>query len=209
MFDEQYEQLRNAGKEDFAHCVNTLMLKSFILRDYYDRNAKMMRASKEYAFIDRNFELVSNYLSYSGWIVSKDSRRGVISIANEYEENHIRMDLITSIMIYGLRYVYENQRVEESLTQEVFFTSAELVQTLMNLHLIRADKRPSFASLGSCYRFLEAHNIIARISGDFKERNLQFYIMPSILFVIDNEMIASIFEQIEQLPDDTDESVEE
>lgn len=38
MFDEQYEQLRNAEKEDFAHVVNTLMLKSFILRDYYDRN---------------------------------------------------------------------------------------------------------------------------------------------------------------------------
>lgn len=202
MFTEQYELLRNSEKEEFAHCVNTLMLKSFVLRDYYDRNAKMMRSSKEYSFIDRNFELVSEYLEFSGWIVTKDSRRGVIAISNEYEENRIRMDLITSIMVYGLRYVYENQRKEDSLNQEVYFTSAELIQTLMNMHLIRADKRPSFASLGSCYRFLEAHNIISRVSGDFKERNLTFYIMPSILFVIDNEMIASIFEEIEQLPDD-------
>ena len=177
------------------------MLKSFIFREYYDRNAKMMRNSKEYSFIDRNFELVSDYLQYSGWIVTKDSRRGVIAISNEYEENRIRMDLITSIMVYGLRYVYENQRKEDSLHQEVFFTSSELIQTLMNMHLIRADKRPSFASLGSCYRFLEAHNIITRISGDFKERSLSFYILPSILFVIDNEMIASIYEEIEQLPD--------
>ena len=107
-------------------------------------------------------------------------------------------------MIYGLRYVYENQRQEDSLSQEVFFTSSELIQTLMNLRLIRQDKRPSYASLGSCYRFLEAHNIITRISGDFKERSLQFYIMPSILFVIDNEMIASIYQEIEQLPDDED-----
>lgn len=202
MFDEKYELLRNSEKEEFAHCVNTLMLKSFILREYYDRNAKMMRNSKEYSFIDRNFELVSDYLQYSGWIVTKDSRRGVIAISNEYEENRIRMDLITSIMVYGLRYVYENQRKEDSLHQEVFFTSSELIQTLMNMHLIRADKRPSFASLGSCYRFLEAHNIITRVSGDFKERSLSFYILPSILFVIDNEMIASIYEEIEQLPDD-------
>ena len=162
MFDERYDQLRNSEKEEFAHCVNTLMLKSFILRTYYDRNAKMMRSSKEYAFIERNFDLVSDYLHYSGWIVSKDSRRGVISISNEYEENHIRMDLITSIMIYGLRYVYENQRQEDSLSQEVFFTSSELIQTLMNLRLIRQDKRPSYASLGSCYRFLkkEVYNFI-------------------------------------------------
>ena len=205
MFDEQYEQLRNAEKEDFAHVVNTLMLKSFILRDYYDRNAKTMRSSKEYAFIDRNFELVSDYLHYSGWIVSKDSRHGVISISNEYEENRIRMDLITSIMVYGLRYDYENQRQDDSISQQVFFTSSELIQTLMNMQLIKQDKRPSFASLGSCYRFLEAHNIITRISGDFKERNLQFYINPSILFVIDNEMIASIYDEIEQVPDDITE----
>lgn len=206
MFDEKYELLRNSEKEEFAHCVNTLMLKSFILREYYDRNAKMMRTSKEYSFIDRNFELVSDYLQYSGWIVTKDSRRGVIAISNEYEENRIRMDLITSIMVYGLRYVYENQRKEDSLHQEVYFTSSELIQTLMNMHLIRADKRPSFASLGSCYRFLEAHNIITRVSGDFKERSLSFYILPSILFVIDNEMIASIYEEIEQLPDDEEYS---
>ena len=38
MFEEQYESLRASEKEEFAHCVNTLMLKSFILRDYYDDN---------------------------------------------------------------------------------------------------------------------------------------------------------------------------
>ena len=76
----------------------------------------------------------------------------------------------------------------------------------MNMHLIRADKRPSFASLGSCYRFLEAHNIISRVSGDYKDRSLSFYILPSILFVIDNEMIASIYEEIEQLPEDEEYS---
>ena len=206
MFDEKYELLRNSEKEEFAHCVNTLMLKSFVLREYYDKNAKMMRTSKEYSFIDRNYELISDYLQYSGWIVTKDSRRGVIAISNEYEENRIRMDLITSIMVYGLRYVYENQRKEDSLHQEVFFTSTELIQTLMNMHLIRADKRPSFASLGSCYRFLEAHNIISRVSGDYKDRSLSFYILPSILFVIDNEMIASIYEEIEQLPEDEEYS---
>ena len=206
MFDEKYELLRNSEKEEFAHCVNTLMLKSFILREYYDKNAKMMRTSKEYSFIDRNYELVSDYLQYSGWIVTKDSRRGVIAISNEYEENRIRMDLITSIMVYGLRYVYENQRKEDSLHQEVYFTSTELIQTLMNMHLIRADKRPSFASLGSCYRFLEAHNIISRVTGDYKDRSLSFYILPSILFVIDNEMIATIYEEIEQLPEDEEYS---
>ena len=63
MFQEEFEQLRNAEKEEFAHSVNTLLLKSFILRDYYDRHTKMIRSSKKYSFIDRNFDLVSEYLS--------------------------------------------------------------------------------------------------------------------------------------------------
>ena len=98
---EEYNNLRDIEKEEFAHVVNTLLLKSFILRDYYDRNAKMTRASKEYTFIERNFDLVSDYLHLSGWILEKDSSRGVISIKNEYQENHLKLDLITSLMILG------------------------------------------------------------------------------------------------------------
>ena len=199
---EEYEQLRNVEKEEFAHVVNTLMLKSFILRDYYDRNAKMMRASKEYSFIERHLDLVSNYLSLSGWIVNKDSSRGVISIKNEYEENHLKLDLKTSLVIFALRYVYETQNNDDALNQVVRFTSHELMQCLINMHLIRQDKRVAYSSLESSYRFLEQHNIITRISGDFYEKNLTFYINPSIAFVVDYEVIQSLYKQVESLPDE-------
>ena len=43
MFEEQYLQLSNAEKEDFARIVNELMLKSFLLRENYDRHTKMMK----------------------------------------------------------------------------------------------------------------------------------------------------------------------
>ena len=38
MFEEKYLQLSNQEKEDFARVVNNLMLKSFILRENYDRH---------------------------------------------------------------------------------------------------------------------------------------------------------------------------
>ena len=176
--------------------------EQFILRDYYDRNAKMMRASKEYSFIERHLDLVSNYLSLSGWIVNKDSSRGVISIKNEYEENHLKLDLKTSLVIFALRYVYETQNNDDALNQVVRFTSHELMQCLINMHLIRQDKRVSYSSLESSYRFLEQHNIITRISGDFYEKNLTFYINPSIAFVVDYEVIQSLYKQVESLPDE-------
>ncbi len=199
---EEYNNLRDIEKEEFAHVVNTLLLKSFILRDYYDRNAKMTRASKEYTFIERNFDLVSDYLHLSGWILEKDSSRGVISIKNEYQENHLKLDLITSLMILGLRYYYETNSSTDALHAMVQLSSQDLVTILINFNLIRKDKRPSYASLGASYRFLEQHNIITRISGDFKEKNLTFYINPSIVFVVDYEVIQSLYKEIERAPDE-------
>ncbi len=198
MFDELYEQLTNKDKEMFAKCVNELMLKSFILRENYDRSNKIMKPNYTYSFIEKNIDLVRDYLHYSGWVVEKDSHLGVIMIQNEYQENRIRMDTMTSLMIYALRYAYELQREQNSLTQEVYFSSASLMQLMLDKSLLPQDKRPSAASLASSYRFLDNHNIISRISGEFRDRDLQFYILPSIIYIIDNDRINAIFDQVEK-----------
>ena len=83
MFEEQYLKLTNSEKDDFARVVNELMLKSFILRENYDRHSKMMKGNKDYSFIERNIDMIREYLSFSGWTLEKDSRLGVVMINNE------------------------------------------------------------------------------------------------------------------------------
>lgn len=196
MFDEKYEQLNTHEKEMFAKCVNELMLKSFILRENYDRQSKIMKPNQTYSFIEKYLDLVREYLEYSGWVVDKDSQLGVIMIQNNYQQNHIRMDTQTSLMIYALRYAYELQREQDSYTQEVLFNSPSLIQLMVDKSLLQADKRPPLTALASSYRFLDQHNIIARISGEYRDRDFQFYILPSIIYVIDNDRINAIFDQI-------------
>jgi hypothetical protein len=103
MFFEDYQNMTNADKEEFAHVVNTLMLKSFILRQQYDKRMKMVKANRDYSFAEKNIDNIREYLSYSGWTIEKDSRLGVIFINNEYQENHIRIDFLTSAIVYSLR----------------------------------------------------------------------------------------------------------
>ena len=189
MFEEKYLQLSNQEKEDFARVVNNLMLKSFILRENYDRHSKMMKSNKDYSFIERNIEMIREYLAFSGWTVEKDSRLGVVMINNENQENHIRIDFLTSIIVYGLRYAYELSKEKEEMTSEVYFSAAVLLQILIDKGLIRQDKKPSAVAMASSYRFLENQNIIARVSGEFRDRGLTFYILPSILYVIDIDRI--------------------
>ena len=202
MFEEKYLQLSNAEKDDFARVVNNLMLKSFILRENYDRHSKMMKSNRDYSFIERNIDMIREYLEFSGWTIEKDSRLGVVMINNEYQDNHIRIDFLTSIIVYGLRYAYELSKEKEEMTSEVYFTAADLLQILMEKGLIRQDKKPSAVSMASSYRFLENHNIIARVSGEFRDRGLTFYILPSILYVIDIDRINVIFDQIEKYGQD-------
>lgn len=202
MFEEKYLQLSNQEKEDFARVVNNLMLKSFILRENYDRHSKMMKSNKDYSFIERNIDMIREYLEFSGWTIEKDSRLGVVMINNEYQDNHIRIDFLTSIIVYGLRYAYELSKEKEEMTSEVYFSAAELLQILIDKGLIRQDKKPSAVAMASSYRFLENHNIISRVSGEYRERSLTFYILPSILYVIDIDRINLIFDQIEKYGQD-------
>lgn len=198
MFEEEYNKLSNKDQETFAKVVNNLMLKSFVLRENYDRPTKMMKANPDYYFIERNIDLIRDYMQFSGWIVDKDSRLGVVQIANEYSDNRIRIDFLTSLIIYALRYAYEVEKEQNQMTEQVYFTTSSLLQLLIDKSLIRLDKRPSAMAFASSLRFLDNHNIIARIRGEFRERDFEFYIMPSILFVIDNEKINRIFDEVEK-----------
>lgn len=197
MFEEQYLQLTSSEKDDFARVVNTLMLKSFILRETYDRHSKMMKGNRDYSFIERNIDMIREYLAFSGWTIEKDSRLGVVMINNEYQDNHIKLDFLTSLMVYALRYAYECQKEEDQMTTEVMFTASDLLQIMLDKGLIKQDKRPSSVALASSFRFLENHNIIKKISGEFRERSFTYFILPSILYVIDMEKINNIFDQIE------------
>lgn len=202
MFEEQYLKLTNAEKEDFARVVNELMLKSFILRENYDRHTKMMKGNRDYSFIERNIDMIREYLSFSGWTIEKDSRLGVVMINNEYQDNHIRLDFLTSLIIYALRYAYELSKEQDQMTSEVYFTVSDLLQLMLDKGLIKPDKRPSSVNLASSFRFLENHNIIHRINGEYRDRSMSFYILPSILYVIDVDKINAIFDQIERFDQD-------
>ena len=160
------------------------------------------KTNRDYSFVERNIDMIRDYLNFTGWTIEKDSRLGVVMINNEYQDNHVRLDFLTSLMIYALRYAYETVREQDQMTSEVFFTASDLLQLMLDKSLIKPDKKPSSVALASSFRFLENHNIISRVSGEFRERSLSFYILPSILYIIDAEKINAIFDQIENYGQD-------
>ena len=195
MWIEAYEKLTNSEKEEFKRLANILLSKTFIVRDYYDSKEEMMKISPEYRFIERNFELFLDYLSYSGWDLRKDNQYGVISIENVYEYNRLKLDRFNTFILYTIRLIYEEEREHISLRNEVITTTGQIIHKMINLNLIK--KKASDHDISDSLRLLSSHNLIQKISGPWENADTKILILPSVLFVVSNEKIGRIYELVE------------
>ena len=144
MWTESYDKLNNSEKEEFKRLANLLLSKTFVTRDTFDVKESMMKINTDYRFIERHFELFSNYLSYSGWEVRKDNQYGVISVENVYEYNRMKLDRFTTLLLYTIRLIYEEERERVSLRNEIMATTGQIIHKMITLNLFKkkpADRR--------------------------------------------------------------------
>ncbi len=200
MFESQFQTLASADQSEFARVVNALLLKSFIVRDMFDSRERIMKINPDYRFLERFYDLVCDYLKYAGWTLNKDVLNGVFSLSNSYESNRLRLDRETSLLLFTLRLVYENEKNQSTQTGEsIYVTTPTLIKTMLDYGITISGKKLSGRLLGRALRFLTTHNVIAKVSGSYDEGNVSFYILPSIIYAIDNQKIVAMAEALEQL----------
>jgi hypothetical protein len=213
MWIDAFEKLNNSEKEEMRRLLNVLLSRTFVVRDVFDTKEMLMKINPEYRFLERHFELVSEYLSYSGWDVRKDSQFGVISVENVYEYNKVRLDRFTTLVLYTIRLIYEEERERITLRNEIMTTTGQIIHKMIALNVFK--RKPADRDINDSLRLLSNHNIIQKISGNWENADTRIMILPSILFVVTNERISRIHELIDAegqpLPDiqieigDTDE----
>lgn len=200
MFEEEIVKLSHSDQQEFARVTNLLLLKSYIVRESFDSREKMMKINPEYRFMERHYELFEDYLKYAGWRIEKDVANGVIALSNEYEQNRLRIDRETSLVLFTLRLIYETQKAESNHAGEsIYMTTPELLKTMLEYGITMQGKRLTGRLLGRSLRFMANHNIIAKVSGSYDEGNVAFYILPSITFAVDNQKISAMSEALDRL----------
>lgn len=195
MWNELYDKLTNSEKEEYKRLLNYLLSHTFAIRDIYDAKESMIKVNSEYRFVERNFELFEDYLAFAGWMLQKDSNYGVISLANTYEYNRVRLDRNSTLILYTIRLIFEEEREKVALRNEILTTTGQIVHKLITLGLIK--RKPSDKDLIDALRLLANHNIIQKVSGAWEEADAKLLILPSILFVVTNEKISRMYEMIE------------
>ena len=201
MFSEQFAQLSGSDQTRFAEIVNKILLKGFVVRDIFDSREKIIRVNPDFRFIERQFDLINDYLKFSGWVLNKDLILGVFYLVNTFEDNRIRIDRETSLVLFTLRLIYEDEKEEggSSSTQSIYMTTPSLIKMMVDDGITMPGKRLTGRLIGKSLRFLNNHNIISKVSGSYDEGNVSFYILPSIKYAIDNEKIVAMSNALDQL----------
>lgn len=200
MFSEDYLKIPQADKNEFGSVVNTLLLKGFIVRDIYDSKEKVMKTNPDYRFLERYFDLVNDYLKFSGWNIEKDVILGVIALSNFYTENRIKIDRETSLVLFALRLIYENEKgASNSSNQAIYITTPGLLNIMIEDGVTMPGRKMNGRSFARALRFLANHNIITKVSGNYDDGNVSFYILPSIVYALDNDRIVAMSEALKEL----------
>ena len=189
MFEEKFNGLSSSAKRQFAQYMNELLFTTFIVRKKYDRATGISKTTQAYLFIETYFDIFENYLAFAG----------IIFINSPDGENRLRLDGVTTLLVYALRFYYEDALKLSSSQTDVLIDSASLKLLIKDLGLNRVNKRISSLTIANALRFLSSHNIIARAKNSFSDSSYSFYILPSIRYVIDPNQMNSLLDEINSI----------
>lgn len=194
MFTEDYEKLTRGDKTLFSAVVNDLLYECFIVRKTYDRKAQMFKANPDYLFLERHYALVEDYLSYMDLVLNRSDEDGVIYITSAQEQNHLRVDTVTTLIVYALRSYYEDQISKAPETTNVLMSYGALNAFLQEKGLSNIVKRLSASTIAASLRSLDSYNIITRASKEtYGDPSYNFFILPTIRFVLSSEKMNALY----------------
>ncbi|MCI2068720.1 MAG: DUF4194 domain-containing protein [Bacilli bacterium] len=205
MFEEDFEKLTRGEQAQFHKVVSDLLYRCYIVRRMYDRATKMNKISADYLFIEKHFDLISDYLSFAGMEVSKDDDNGVVFLTSEDETNRIRIDGVTTLILYALRSFYEEKLKDNPSVNEIYCDSTSLKVLLKDLGLTTVTRRISALSLASSLRTLSMYQIVVPAKGSFGENSYAFFILPSIRYVISNAKLNALYSAIKEINEGEDD----
>lgn len=199
MFQEDYEKLTRGEQRQFEDAVNDLLYTCFIVRKSFDRATNVSKISPTYLFIERHYNLINDFVGFIGLDLVKDDQNGVIYLNSEEGRNRIRIDSVTTLLVYALRSYYEEKVSDNPSLTETYMDSTTLKMILRDKGLMKVNKRLSTNALASGLKTLASYNIIVRAQHSFYDSSYSFYILPSIRYVISNSKMNALYDEVTKI----------
>lgn len=196
MWLENYNNLTNAEKERFAKLANYLLNKTFVTREIFETKDKLGKINADYRFIEKYYDLFEGYLKVMNYLLKTDETLGVIYLENDYGYNKLRLDKLTTLVLFTLRTIYDEEKEKNATSSVVYVTTASLIYKLLELKIVA--KKPTMKDIVESIRLLVTQNILTKIEGNIEDSSCQLAILPTILLVVSNEKIDAIYSMVFQ-----------
>lgn len=174
MYIEEYEKFNSNEKENFKRIINLLLGKTFLVNRIYDYKEERFKFNSDYRFVESNYDIFMSFFEIAGFSFQKDNNNEVIWLENEYDYNKKRLGKSTTLYLYALRLLYDEEREKVRTTQDVVVEVADLVKILIDTGAI--TKKPSNADLKEGFAELIKFNLIQKKSGNLDEPNSKIII---------------------------------
>lgn len=197
MFEEEFNKLTKSEQNQFRKAISDLLFHCYIVRRVFDKVIKTNKINPDYLFIEQHYDLLADYLSFMGVELSKDDDNGVIFIVSEDEYNRLRIDGVTTLILYALRSYYEDKIKDNPSSNEVLLDTTGLKVLLKDLGLMTVSRRFSTQTLSTSLRTLANFNVVCLFKGSFSEAYCSFYILPTIRYVISNAKLNALYNAIQ------------
>lgn len=200
MWKDEYDALSNYEKGEFRRLGNYLLSHSYLVREWYDLNRKMVLMNEDYRMVSRLYNIMSEYFEIIGWKMIRDDNYGVTAIYSIYDNNRLRLDRFTTLFLYTLRLVYEEEREKVNNFNNVRTDTQAIIEKMLSFGLIPSG-RTTIRERVDAQRALAHYNIIQKLESTWRNEGNTLIIHPSILLMIPNDGINRMMEEIEDMKD--------
>lgn len=198
MWLDDYATLNSTEKTDFRRLANALLSRTYLLRDIYDDQKKMMDLNNDYRTARRFFDMLKGYFEIAGWDLYEDKTYGVIYLRNQFGSNRVRFNYFTTLFLYTLRVIYEENREHTELHHDVRTDTVTVISKMNALGLLK-DGRTTAKDRLEAQKSLSRYQVLSKLDGAWRPDGNKLLIYPTILFLLPNSEIDAMYRQLETL----------
>ena len=199
MWNEKYEKLTPYEKGEFKRLGNYLLSHTYMVRFTYNSSEETTLPNSDYSMVMRLFEVLQEYFEVTGWRLEKDDDYGIVSLISEYDHNRYRLGRFTTLFLYICRLIYEENRENENSYHVVKTDTVSVIVKMETLGLLKGRKATQKERIDA-QQALAHFNIIQKMeSAPWNGEGNNILILPSILYIISNQNINAMKEELEDM----------
>lgn len=188
-FVDEYNDLKESEKQNFARIVNKLLQVNFI-------TLKKIRDANDYRFILAYRECFSSYLSLMDFSLHIERHDQVVYIVNDSVYNHLKLKKDESILILVIRVLYHTKKDFITLDENVEIYLSDIHDELSKIGYLD-NKRITKDRLRPALALLKQYNIIDYIDPKLRDET-RVKIYPTITYATNLEAIKDVIDRIDE-----------